>query len=342
MDVSFKILLLEDSESDIKTFKDTIERMNDSVNENKYKIDAAENIKAAKEKLKNDIYHGCVVDIKLNREDGNDFINSVMKDYRMPVIVFTGTPEVETKVKCFVKGEKTPEDVIRELEEENKTGMFRVLGGKGEIEKQLTKVFWNVLYPQMNIWKMYSSSNSETEKILLRYTLAHLLEFLDEVGPPYCTEEMYICGDIKNHIKTGSIFEDRENNMNYMLLSPPCDLAMRDNSIDSMNTNSVLLCEIEPIDWKKEKNGDIENIIKNNKGDYYHWLPDNNLYKGGRINFRKIVTCAPQELDVRYCFKNVKIQEVFVKSILQRFSAYYSRQGQPDFDFKNEAKIRKK
>ena len=75
-----------------------------------------------------------------------------------------------------MKGEKTPEDVICELEEENKTGMFRVLGGKGEIEKQLTKVFWNVLYPQMNIWKMYSSSNSETEKIFHFHPGAELIQ----------------------------------------------------------------------------------------------------------------------------------------------------------------------
>ena len=30
-------------------------------------------------------------------------------------------------------------------------------------------------------------------------------------------------------------------------------------------------------------------------------------------------------------------QEYFVKNILNRFSAYYARQGQPDFDFKSEA-----
>lgn len=339
--MSFKILLLEDSDSDISTFRSTIERMNDSVDKNIYEIDIAKNIKEAKEKLKNAIYNGCVVDIKLDHEDGNTFINSIMEDYRMPVIVFTGTPDVETEVQCFVKGEKTPEDVIHELEDENKTGMFRVLGGKGEIEKQLTKVFWDVLYPHMSIWKKYSEDNLETEKILLRYTIAHLLELLDEDGPIYCTEEMYICGDIKNHIRTGSIFENKEDKVNYMLLSPPCDLATRSDLNRSMNTTSVLLCEIEPIDWRTEKKGHIESIIKNNKGNHYHWLPDNELYKGGRLNFRKVVTCDPQELDTKYVFINVKIQETFARSILQRFSAYYARQGQPDFDFKHEADLRK-
>lgn len=39
-----------------------------------------------------------------------------------------------------------------------------------------------------------------------------------------------------------------------------------------------------------------------------------------------------------YGSPKVKVQENFVKNILNRFSAYYARQGQPDFDFKSEAK----
>ena len=33
----------------------------------------------------------------------------------------------------------------------------------------------------------------------------------------------------------------------------------------------------------------------------------------------------------------VKVQDYFTKNILSRFSTYYSRQGQPDFNFDLEA-----
>lgn len=39
----------------------------------------------------------------------------------------------------------------------------------------------------------------------------------------------------------------------------------------------------------------------------------------------------------KYGQPKVKVQEYFVKNILNRFSAYYARQGQPDFNFKLEA-----
>lgn len=339
--MNFKLLLVEDSLSDIETFKTTIERMNDSNKENEYSLEIASTIEEANTKLETSDYQGCVVDINLKgAENGNDVIASIMQDYRMPVIVFTGTPDVESNVKCFIKAEKTPEDVINELNEENKTGMFRVLGGKGAIEKNVTKVFWEALYPNIDVWKKHLKDGLDTEQILLRYTVAHLLEMLDENGPAYCTEEMYICGELTSPYKTGAIFRKKDSSVDYVLLSPPCDLAIREGEFD---TNSFLLCEIESIakDWDGIKNDHILNVIKNNKGENYHWLPDNELYKGGRMNFRNLVTCSKDVFLGEYEYINVKIQDQFVKSILNRFSAYYARQGQPDFSFEKEASDRK-
>lgn len=338
--MQFKILLLEDSESDIDVFLSTVERMNDEIGEERYCVKVAGQIDEAKATLLSESFHGCVVDIKLGEEDGNDFIESVVEAYRMPVVVYSATPDVDYNVKCFEKASYNPTDVIKELESELETGMFQVLGGKGAIEKNLNSVFWNVLYPQMDIWKDYKNKGMNTEEVLLRYTLAHLLELLDENGPDYCTEEMYICGEMINPLRTGSIVKCKNSQCDYVLLSPPCDLAERENG--EIDTDTLLLCEIEPIDWSNIKNQSILNVVKNNKGAHYHWLPDNKLYKGGRLNFRKLVTCTLDEFQNDYEYKKVKIQEYFVKSILQRFSAYYARQGQPDFNFELEADQRKK
>ena len=76
---------------------------------------------------------------------------------------------------------------------------------------------------------------------------------------------------------------------------------------------------------------------KNNYSDYYHWLPRNDIYQGGYINFRKVITYSPEDFAKEFEKSEVKVQEFFVKSILNRFSAYYARQGQPDFKFKDES-----
>ena len=189
----FRVLLVEDSKSDIETFSTTCERINETQQEKSYELQVAETIEAANKKVRENEYQGCVVDIKLKGNDnGNDFIKTVMEQYRIPVVVYTGTPDVESVVKIFIKGEKTPEDVINELTEEDATGMFKVLGGNGKLEENMTKLFWKVLYPQIDIWKKHHAEGKKTEEVLLRYTIAHLIELLDENGPSYCTEEMYI------------------------------------------------------------------------------------------------------------------------------------------------------
>lgn len=335
--MAFKILLLEDAQSDIETFQMTVDRMNDAQNANAFELDVANTIDSATRFLASQEYNGCVVDIKLNGEDGNNFILGVMDSYRIPVIVFSATPDVESNVKCFIKSEKTPEDVINELQAENRTGLFNVLGGKGIIEKNINDIFWNALYPKVDVWKKYCDRGMRTEEILLRYTVAYLQERLDD-GPAYCTEEMYIIGN-QNPYKTGSIFVEKTNDIDYVLLSPPCDLAVHGEGFKS---DSLLLCEIEkiPENWNGLTKKQIEKKIKNNENEYSHWLADNSLYRGGFINFRKLVTCTKEELESSYKYREIKVQDQFVKSILNRFSAYYARQGQPDFDFKIEAESR--
>ena len=49
------------------------------------------------------------------------------------------------------------------------------------------------------------------------------------------------------------------------------------------------------------------------------------------------MTYSPDDFIAKYGTPKIKVQAFFVKSILNRFSAYYARQGQPDFNFVLEA-----
>jgi len=134
--------------------------------------------------------------------------------------------------------------------------------------------------------------------------------------------------------------------MSCIVLSPPCDLAIRADG--KPKTDRILVCEIDDndsvvsiitsgIEKKDKKIKAIEKALKNNYSDYYHWLPRNDIYQGGYINFRKVITYSPEDFAKEFEKSEVKVQEFFVKSILNRFSAYYARQGQPDFKFKDES-----
>lgn len=132
---------------------------------------------------------------------------------------------------------------------------------------------------------------------------------------------------------------------NYIVLSPPCDLAIHEGV---MKTDCILVCEIENHDEiikagiretsnKSKKIKKITKAIKNNNKEYLHWLPANEIFEGGFINFRKAHTFSIKEFKEKFPDPEIKIQDYFVKNILNRFSNYYSRQGQPDFAYDKEA-----
>lgn len=345
--MNYKFLLIEDSDEDIKSFIDTIKRLNLAQNQDEYILETAVTYEEGMTKITEKL-NGIIVDIKLDEgHSGNEIIKEIIDKYRVPVAIFTGTPDVNLEqhspILIYKKGEASHEDILSELLTVSETGLFDVIGGSGIIEEIMKKVFWQNLYPQISLWKQKKAQGIETKKILLRYAVSHIQEYIDNEVPQYQTEEMYIKPPISNDIKTGSIFISKEK-IAHIVLSPPCDLAKHN---DKIKTDQILVCEIDKLDMihtntvqipkNKSKLNEIKNAIKNNFTGYYHWLPPNALFEGGYINFRKVKTYSSKEFADIYKKPIVKVQEYFVKNILNRFSAYYARQGQPDFDFESEA-----
>lgn len=345
----YKFLLIEDSASDAESFRDTVNRLNMEAEEERYQLDIADTYASGMNKVSAQL-NGIIVDIKLDGEhNGNDIVHEIFKKFRVPVAIFTGTPDTdqtdESPIKVYKKGEASHKEILNDLSAVSDTGLFNVLGGTGIIEKLMIQIFWKNLYPQIELWKSKKEEGIETEKVLLRYVVSHIQELIDDQVPAYVTEEMYIKPPISQDIKTGSIYKSSKDGLFCIVLSPPCDLAIHKGKF---KTDRILVCEIDNHDRvneaiaskstkRKDKKADIQDAIKNNLADYYHWLPSNTLFCGGYINFRNVVTYPPEDFIKEYGMPIVKVQEYFVKNILNRFSAYYARQGQPDFDFKTEA-----
>lgn len=336
-----KILLIEDSETDIDAFESTVKTHNLSA-EIKVTFDVAKTIEEAFSKLVND-YHGIVVDLKLavNVEEGNKIIGEIHKKYRVPVVVFSGTPQYldEDKygsfVKVFEKGPAVIPELINYLTHIYKTGITKIMGGQGQLEETMKQVFWNNITPQLNSWIKYTKDGIDTEKALLRYTINHLTELLSE-SDTYFIEEAFISPPISGELKTGSIINETETKTNYIVLSPACDIEIRDTG--TCNTDRILICEIEPKsnkDLGSSKNN-IHKIIRNNS-DHLHWLPQTNDFPGGCVNFRYVHSVGKETIKTKFDTPKLQVTHHFIKDIAARFSSYYARQGQPDFNFKKLA-----
>ncbi len=344
---NLSFLLIEDNTDEANLFKSTITRLNSTNEYYTFNLKIVDNIQDAFRELKNN-YNGAIVDIKLkNDESGNDILKKIQDMYRMPVAVLTGTPDTDlssdSPIKIYKKGESTHEEIINDLIMILKTGIFSVIGGKGLIEKNMNNIFWRNLYPKIDTWRNLNEKGVETELILLRYALSHMIELLDESMPHYSVEEIYITPTLNSQVKTGSILNKKDTGIQYVVLSPPCDLVIRSGEV---KTDTVMLCEID--DHKQIHLDAIGNTskskrlkqllptIRNNQKEYYHWLPKNSFFEGGYVNFRKVTSYSPNDLKIFFDEPNIRIQDFIVKDILSRFSSYYARQGQPDFNFEQE------
>lgn len=342
---SLKLLLVEDNPGDVQAFKDTVTMYNE-----KYQLKIMPTICTTVEeafKRLDSSYDGAIIDLRLagQGDEGNQVIKRIEESYfRIPVIILTGTPDAvdssHTYIDILKKGDLGAEyesifNIFREI---YNTGLTRILGGRGKIEKSLNDVFRLNLLPQMDKWRGYGRKHPErTEDALLRYTLSYLLHLLDNDKNKSFPEEMYLYPLHDKVIRTGCIVRERKSGQAYVILTPACDLVLRE---DKRNTDRFLLVEIDPHSslfpepaTSASKKQEEERAFRNNKLQCHHWLPRTKFFEGGFINFRKLTNLPFQEFEDRFGEPLIQISPAFVKDIIARFSGYYARQGQPEIDF---------
>ena len=358
-----RLLIVEDRVRDIELFSEII---NDYKMDNNCDIESVicKSLDEALESLDN-TFDGAIIDIRLSEseegrkseEGGNKVIQKIIDSFfRIPIAVYTANPSYwdETLVDeiwlidIFIKGDTEIGtdfvDILDRFWEIYNTGLTRIMGGRGEIERKLNQVFVKNLLPQINTWvsygETYNNSDSErTERALLRYTLNHLYQHLEDHNEKHFPEEFYLSPPATDKIVTGSIVNSKKQW--YVVLSPACDLVIRNNG--KTKTEQILFVEVENecdvvnkslngFTNKEKKKRKLQDVFKNNYTDYYHWLPETDFFEGGFLNFRKLHTLDVSAFSDKFGNPTIQVSPSFVKDIVSRFSSYYARQGQPDID----------
>ena len=347
-----RLLIVEDVEQELESFRDDLE---DYTREKERDIDLVEckTLEEALDKLDNS-FDGAIIDLKLanhRTNEGNQVVQKIRESFfRIPIAIFTGNPgewdhDLDEKImliEVFTKGETEYYELLDRFWDIYNTGLTGIMGGRGLIEQRLSEVFLKNLQPQINRWVSYGQENPErTEKALLRYTLNHLLQLLEEHEEDCFPEEVYLYPSVLDRITTGSLVE--ADDQWFVVLSPACDLVRRNGEF---KTDRILLVEIEDekdivnvalngITRKRSKENKLRDVFNNNYTDYYHWLPKTDFFAGGFLNFRKLNALNKTDFDEKFGKPTIQISPFFVKDIVSRFSSYYARQGQPDIDSEN-------
>lgn len=347
-----KILLVEDSEDQQKIFADSVNVFNDKNKDICAVIfEVAKSLSEAMSKIDGS-FDGAIVDLKLGGDDegGNTVVRQFSETLtRVPVIFVTGFVDLVEDHPSIIhkraRGSESYETDLNMLKGISDTGLTRIMGGRGIIEKTLSRVFLENLLPYKNKWVSYGETDSSrTEKALLRHALSHLLQLLDDDGDRCFPEEVYLTPPLTDKIRTGSVVKEKTSDQRFVVMNPACDLVIRDNG--NCKTDRILLVEIEKdddvvglaldgIQKADKKKNKLRTLFGNNHTDYYHWLPKTDFFSGGFLNFRKLSTITQDEFGEKFQAPAVQISPSFVKDMVARFSAYYARQGQPDIDFEH-------
>jgi CheY-like chemotaxis protein len=355
-----KLLIVEDD----KDFRDSYEKQIKLFNldHKEFEIEAkyAENIEEAKTSLKSGQIDAAVIDLKLGNTDvdykGNELVDIIKTNLRFPVFVVTANPEkieeekqnenglFKIRIKGSEEGNFTA--ILQEFKKIHLTGITKILGKSGQIENYLNTIFWNHLSSSMDLW-INDSSRDETqkEKSLLRYTLLHMQEYIDEEIEKYHPSEFHIIAPIKKEIFTGDIITLEGNR--YVILTPSCDIVLRKDG--TRNTDFILLCRIrdlkdivknyETLNAATSENNENRKRLINfieNKNQKYHFIPKSKSINAGLIDFQEKIT-IPEKV-VTEMLKSKKMERIstismpFLKDIISRYSNYYARQGSPDFN----------
>jgi Response regulator containing CheY-like receiver, AAA-type ATPase, and DNA-binding domains len=357
------LLIVEDDERQIKLYRDAIEEFN-SRSDIRIESKASNNLEEGLKQIRNNDFDAAIIDLRLGSGDmegkGKEIIKEIKGNLRFPVFVLTGYPEdldedLKTSnvfYKVYEHAKKDTVEVLKEMIDIYKTGITKIMGRKGIVEKTLQEVFWENIAVSMEYWKTEIEDESKIiEKILSRHILAHLSERLkltEEGEFEKChPAEVYIMPPIKRDFFTGDILKNITSGEYFLILTPACDMVLRKQKngegwVTCRNADKIILAKLVEFTRVEEvskyienrsntKKGEVEKYIRNTKRERYHYLPSFGFrIPGFLVDFQDINRIKPEKI-TNY-ERVASVDEPFLKDIIARFTSYYARQGSPDFD----------
>jgi len=366
-------LLIDDDQNQELLFIEAINEINETTDLNiTYKV--VKTPESAMIELYQNYFKAIIIDLKLNNDDnavesdeeisGNVLLRRIIEKEIVPIVVITGFPDkvsadIDKSIVKVLPKETNLYDEINALIEKYSDSVFKIFGSRGEINKNIKELFWNVI-PQCFTSKNQDISllsKKKQETVIIRYISSWLSNkyMFDDKYIDVEPIEMYMFPNPIKQVCTCDIYKkyiDANIVEYFIVLTPSCDLANK-------KVDEVILCKIKNYDevqsfkerleiynneQNKESNkakkakGDLMKWFRNSHSDSlrYHFLPKVKDFAGGFVDFRSILSLEYDKesgkiIDSSYLKIGV-ITESFKRDIVSRFSSYYHRQGQPEFN----------
>ena len=359
-----KFLLIDDENEQSELLKSAIDEINAESDYNQLSFHTVNKPEDAMVALYSYSFQAIIIDLKLLAEDdtvnndeeisGNILLKQIIEKEIIPIVVRTGFPEKISSeinkdiVKVFPK-EEPLYDIIKELINSYSDSVFKIFGSKGEISKNIKELFWSI------IPECFSNSNAEVSSLSFEKKETVIIRYISSwLNNKYMFDEKYIDADPIEQVCNCDVYEKKDNEIcdYYIVLTPSCDLANK-------KIDEVILCKIKKyseipdfIDTLNRYNTETSKESKRAKkakdsltkwfrnahtdSIRYHFLPKFSKFSGGFVDFRSVISLKYNRETGKIEDTNYKkigvITESFKRDIVARFSSYYHRQGQPEFN----------
>lgn len=344
------LVIIDDEKTQIESYRGVIEdynlKLSDENRDLEITVKDFKNSDSVMEYFMKERVDAIILDLQWTKGEeeleGADFLESLKKAYRIPVIVVSGyvnkiSDEKESDLFKKYSTDDSFKDVLDYIVKIYDSGYTKAFGYKGLLEEKIVQTFWSFVNSNLSYWQNLNSINKE--KRLLRYFLSRLIDTMqineDFLDDNYHMTEYYSYPPYNENIVSGDIVE--YNKELYIVITPPCDISNDKNSyIHLLGIDSINKIIEEYWKRKESKREDyIKKVIRNNNGVRYHFLPPlDDVFEGGMIDFQNILALEKTKnpSDEEKLIKILTIVPNVFKDIQSRYSYATGRAGQPEID----------
>lgn len=348
-----KILVVEDDESVLKGWEDAIKAHNKDAENKGFFIHmvTSKSVTDAKQKL--DLYRldAVVVDLRLQTEDGftennshgNDLVRHILEVQPLGVVVFTGQGREADRYGCRQVEVMDKADGMAQVFDwlgENKEVFLRLRGAKSAFNRETARVFFRSIWPRWCHWTSSKVKGADLTEVVARHVVAHVHDsMLNAGGDATHPEEAYFVPPLRDRLDTGDLVQNDEGI--WIVVTPRCDLA------NPGKVNTILLalctdiskewCELTRVDAGKSKKEKMKRLVQHDgspKQHFLHPMQDANGQARGPwlVQFHHLKAIAvEQALKELTPLRFASLSPLFIPSLVERFGAYFSRIGTPDY-----------
>lgn len=365
------LLIIEDDEVALGTWRRDIDDFNECDNkEVELILHTAQDQATADQMLNDRTYHFLITDMRLpsatagiesapDAAEGNTLIQKILNHYPSTIAINTGHPgEVDSEIqereniKIFTKGTDDNASILHWLYDHRELAKALHITA-AEMQSLMAKLFHNTMWPRWEHKWSQALNPQDIQAVITRQSAAYIAETITHKiseGSFHHPEEFYFIPPVREKLHTGDL--TKIDDKIFIVISPQCDMA------NSGYPAHILIAECkqctasnkawqdytdnrtETATKKKEKaRKSLRDLITQNIPQSEHFIPPCDERGPWLISFKEVRTISSENVSRLLHARFASLAPPFIPNLIQRFSSFIGRVGQPDLCPEHTAKM---